>query len=186
MDFFFLEALQKKVHHSSRQCCRLSSGSLHLSANLTWISAFFTAEVPLGKREIPHLPQWSCQKPDVLWTALLMSPCKSVTPSPALLPFISAGGEDGGGVSAGPKQNRCSCFHTPLDTFNERSGHFPAVFGGFEEISGHLQPRVLRQKVVFLTRHLDEFQMCLCWQKLNLKKSFETTGYSRLDARTFF
>lgn len=88
------------------------------------------------------------------------------------LPFISAGG---GGrwwhFSQAKKRDRRSCFHTPLDTFNERSGYFPAAFGGFEEVSGHLQPRVRRQKVMFLSRHLDEFQLCLCRQKLNLKKS---------------
>lgn len=162
--WIFLEVLQKEVNRSSRQCC--------------WLTWIFT-RVSKFKSQLPSAPlkfPWAWEEPDVLWTALLMSACRSVTSSPALLPVgaafhISRWRRTVVAFQPGLKRDRRSCFHTPLDTFNEGPGRFPAAFGGFEEVSGHPQPRVRRQKVMFLSRHLDEFQLCLCRQKLNLKKS---------------
>lgn len=77
-DGFFGSFAKKKVNLSSRRCC--------------WLTWIFT-RVSKFKSQLPSPPlkfPWAREEPDVLWTALLMSACRSVTSSPALLPVGAA------------------------------------------------------------------------------------------------
>lgn len=71
-DGFFWKFCKKKKWIALPVGAADSPGSLHVSANLNL-----------------SFP-WAWEKADVLWTALLMSACRSVTSSPALLPVGAA------------------------------------------------------------------------------------------------